>query len=120
MVTILGLGFTGARLARRLLRHGVPVSAIVRGMERFRELADSGLQLAELAATTSLAPNALLAHLIPPVPEPENAALRETIVKLAPARIVYVSSTGVYGDQVNVDSTTPANPNDERGRLRLE
>jgi nucleoside-diphosphate-sugar epimerase len=120
MVIILGLGLTGARLARRLLKHEVPVSAIVRGTERFRDLANSGLQLAELAATQSLPRNAILAHLIPPLPQPENSVLRETIVQLAPARIVYVSSTGVYGDQIDVDSDTPARPKDDRGRLRLE
>jgi hypothetical protein len=31
-----------------------------------------------------------------------------------------VSSTGVYGDQVDVNEETPAQPHDERGRLRLE
>ena len=48
MVIVLGLGFTGQRLARRLLREGVPVCAAVRGVERFRELADAGLTLSEL------------------------------------------------------------------------
>jgi nucleoside-diphosphate-sugar epimerase len=58
--------------------------------------------------------------LIPPLPEPENTALRETIRTLAPRRVIYVSSTGVYGDQVDVDENTPAEPSDDRGRLRLE
>jgi len=124
MVIILGLGFTGSRLARRLLRgvlqKRVEVFAAVRGTERFRELADSGVRLAELAETIPLPRNAILAHLIPPLPEPENAALRETILKLAPKRVVYVSSTGVYGSQTEVGWDTPAEPNDERGRLRLE
>jgi nucleoside-diphosphate-sugar epimerase len=120
MVIILGLGFTGTRLAGRLLRRGVEVSAAVRGRERFRELADSGLQLSELAEAVPLPGNAILAHLIPPLPEPENSALRETILKVAPKRVVYVSSTGVYGGQTDVDWDTPAEPTDERGRLRLE
>jgi len=130
MVIILGLGFTGSRLARRLLRgvlqlpgvlrKDVDVFAAVRGTERFRGLADSGLRLTELAATMPLPRNAIVAHLIPPLPQPENSALRDTILKLAPERVVYVSSTGVYGSQTEVDSDTPADPNDERGRLRLE
>ena len=124
MVVILGLGFTGARLARRLLQRGVPVSAPVRGIRRFPELAMAGLQLSELnldyPETMLLPRNAVVAILIPPLPEPENAALRETIRRIAPACVVYVSSTGVYGDQVDVDENTPAEPNDERGRLRLE
>ena len=36
-------------------------------------------------------------------------------------RIVYVSSTGVYGDtRGRIDNETPAAPNDEVGRLRLD
>jgi nucleoside-diphosphate-sugar epimerase len=84
----------------------------------------AGLQLSELnlehPETMLLPRNAVVALSIPPLPEPENAALRETIRKIAPARVVYVSSTGVYGDQVVVDENTPAEPKDERGRLRLE
>jgi nucleoside-diphosphate-sugar epimerase len=124
MVVILGLGFTGARLARRLLLRGVAVSAPVRGIRRFPDLALAGLQLSELnlehPETMLLPRNAVLAVSIPPLPEPENDALHETIRGIAPIRVVYVSSTGVYGDQVAVDENTPAEPNDDRGRLRLE
>jgi nucleoside-diphosphate-sugar epimerase len=114
MVIVLGLGFTGQRLARQLLRAGVPVCAAVRGVERFRELADAGLMLSELSSP-ALPTNAIVAHLIPPV-----FSLRALITELQPSRIVYVSSTGVYGGQVEVDEKTPPNPNDERGRLRLD
>jgi nucleoside-diphosphate-sugar epimerase len=117
MVIVLGLGFTGQRLARRLLRAGVPVCAAVRGVERFRESADAGLILSELTPETagSLPKNAIVAHLIPPV-----ASLRPFITEIEPKRIVYVSSTGVYGDQVDVNEKTSPSPNDERGRLRLQ
>jgi nucleoside-diphosphate-sugar epimerase len=124
MVVILGLGFTGTRLARRLLDRGVAVSAAVRGMRRFPELAQAGLQLSELSLdhpeVMLLPRNAVVAVLIPPLAEPENTALRETIRQLAPARVVYVSSTGVYGERVDVDANTAAEPNDDRGRRRLE
>jgi hypothetical protein len=117
MVIVLGLGFTGQRLARCLLHAGIPVCAAVRGAGRFGHLADAGLTLSELApgGASALPKNAILAHLIPPV-----ASLRPFITELEPRRIVYVSSTGVYGDQVEVNEKTPAHPNDERGRLRLE
>ncbi len=123
MVVILGLGFTGARLASRLLQRGVPVSAPVRGIRRFPELALAGLQLSQLdldhPETMMLPRNAVVAVLLPPLPDSENVALRETIRGIAPARVIYVSSTGVYGDQVVVDENTPAEPNDDKGRLRL-
>jgi nucleoside-diphosphate-sugar epimerase len=114
MVIVLGLGFTGQRLTRRLLREGVPVWAAVRGVERFRELADAGLTLSELSSP-ALPKNAIVAYLIPPV-----ESLRPFIAELEPKRIVYVSSTGIYGDQVEVNENTAPSPNDERGRLRSE
>jgi nucleoside-diphosphate-sugar epimerase len=124
MVIILGLGFTGQRLAKRLLRHGREVSAGVRDVARFRELADKGLQVKELRLENPevmrLPRQSTMAVMIPPLAEPENANLRRTIQKLAPSRVVYVSSTGIYGDEIDVDSDTPAEPNDARGRLRLE
>jgi nucleoside-diphosphate-sugar epimerase len=124
MVIILGLGFTGSRLARRLLARGIPVCAPVRGMARFRELASAGVQLLELnpqhPETMLLPRNAVMAVTIPPLPEPENAAVRNVIQCAAPSRVVYVSSTGVYGSRVALDESTPAEPNDLRGSLRLE
>jgi nucleoside-diphosphate-sugar epimerase len=119
MVLILGLGFTGERLARRLLRRGIPVSAAVRGIDRFRDLAHQGLQLSELVLDRPeimlLPRNAIITILIPPVP-----GLRTTVQKLAPKRVIYVSSTGVYGDQADVNAETLPKPNDERGRRRVE
>jgi nucleoside-diphosphate-sugar epimerase len=124
VMIIFGLGFTGERLARRLLQRGLDVSAAVRGTERFRKLADKGLRLTNLRldrpAVMPLPRNSIMALLIPPLPEPENTNLRNIVEGLKPKRVVYVSSTGVYGDQINVDEGTPAAPNDARGRLRLE
>ena len=124
VVIILGLGFTGTRLARRLLLRGIPVSAPVRGIRRFPELAQAGLQLSELTLdhpeAMLLPRNSVVVLLIPPLTEPANTALRETVRRMAPSRVVYVSSTGVYGGTFEVDAATPPEPNDERGRLRLE
>lgn len=121
MVVILGLGFTGQRLARRLLREGEKVFAAVRGIERFRNLGDAGLVLSELAhGAVPLPKHAKLVHLIPPLPDPENYRLHEVIENLQPARVIYVSSTGVYGEQSEVNGTTATGPADERGRRRLQ
>lgn len=132
MAVIFGLGFTGSRLARRLLRRprspedSAGVFAAVRGVARFRDLADEGLRLSDLSLGSEprlnpeLPRSQALVLLIPPLSKPENTALREVIRNLAPKRVIYVSSTGVYGDQAAVDQDTQPNPNDERGRLRVE
>lgn len=132
MVEIFGLGFTGSRLARRLLRKKCApprgVFAAARGIDRFRDLAREGLQLSELKLAEPapgrhldpvLPANQTVVISIPPLDEPENAALHQTIEELAPKRIVYISSTGVYGDQTEVDHETHARPSDKRGRRRL-
>jgi uncharacterized protein YbjT (DUF2867 family) len=124
MVIILGLGFTGQRLARRLLRDGVQTYSAARDVRRFSDLADAGLALSELRLDCPGVPafpkQTILVSLIPPLTEPENTGLRAMIEELEPSRVVYVSSTGVYGDQVDVDAKTPVQPNDGRGRRRLE
>jgi nucleoside-diphosphate-sugar epimerase len=119
MIIVLGLGFTGQRLAWRLLRRGVSVAAAVRGVERFHKLADAGLVLSEFGTIPSLPKNSILVDFIPPLQDAENAEVRRYIRDIEPSRVIYVSSTGVYGDQMEVDEKTPAAPNDERGRLRL-
>ncbi len=119
MVIVLGPGFTGQRLAWRLLRRGVSVCAAARGVARFRKLVDAGLVLSEFHTAPALPKHSVLVDLIPPLPEAENAALRRYIEDLDPSRVIYVSSTGVYGDQTEVDEKTMPIPNDERGQRRL-
>jgi len=123
LVIVLGLGFTGGRLARRLLGRGVPVCAPVRGVERFGDLAAAGAQVSELTlddpAGMRLPANAAVVVTIPPLAEPGNTQLHELISAIAPRRVVYISSTGVYGDQAEVDAGTAPSPADDRGRLRL-
>jgi len=102
-VIILGLGYTTKRLARRLQ--------------------DSGRTV--LAATghppnpDGLPHGAVLVHSIPPVEEPDRSAIRECIRAIEPARILYISSTGVYGAETNVNETTVTAGDDEKGRARL-
>ena len=101
-VVILGLGFTTERLARRLRARGVAVHAVVRHL-----------------TPVDIPREATLIHSIPPLEEPDNSAIRALIDAIQPRRILYISSTGVYGSQTEVDETTPASPNDEKGRARL-
>ncbi len=62
---------------------------------------------------------AILVHSIPPLAEPDNSAIHSLITAIQPRRIIYISSTGVYGSQTEVDAATPPSPNDEKGRARL-
>jgi nucleoside-diphosphate-sugar epimerase len=113
-VILCGLGFTTRRLARRFLARGLPTFAAVRNPARFADLQSIGLQLSNLPK------DAAVVNTIPPLPAEETRRLRESIRRLEPARVVYISTTGVYGTQHEVDENTAARPSDEKGALRLE
>jgi len=55
-------------------------------------------------------------HSIPPEGSPNIFELLSD----APARVVYLSTTGVYGSAKVVDETTPVDWSSERARVRLE
>lgn len=96
-VLILGCGYTGQRVAARFQARG----ANVIGTHR-----DSDIRHA-------VTPGALVLHSVPP---PANVldALGD-----APSRVVYLSTTGVYGSAHLVDERTPVDASSERARLRL-
>jgi nucleoside-diphosphate-sugar epimerase len=58
----------------------------------------------------------LVLHSIPPEGSPNVVEL----LKDAPARVVYLSTTGVYGSAKVVNETTPVDWSSERARVRLE
>lgn len=100
---ILGAGFTGARVAALLRERGHAVTA---------------LRTAQLDATAAGAVNRLRAltpagarvlHSIPSLPGHADAAILEGLQPHA-VRVVYLSTTGVYGDIAHVDETTPIAP----------
>ncbi len=102
-VIILGPGFTTRRLAAQLKQSGRAFYTATGHPPR----------------PEGFPQGAVLVHSIPPVEEPDQSAIREYIRAVAPDRILYISSTGVYGPQTNVDETTIAAPDDEKGRARL-
>ncbi len=105
---LLGLGFTTRRVARRFLLRGQDTFAAVRDPDRFRDLSAIGLRFDRFPQ------GAVIVHTIPPLPVNENDAIREFIRELEPGRVVYISSTSVYGNAFEVDETTPANPCEEK------
>jgi len=132
-VLILGCGFTGIAVARRLAQRGIRVLATSRNPERLAQRVGAGIAVArlEVAEAATLAevtarvePGVRVLHSIPviesggarydPTPELLDALGRR------PARVIYLSTTGVYGATFAVNEHTAAAPCSEHGRLRLE
>ena len=115
-VLILGCGFTGQRVARRFLTRGANVTVTTRNPARLAFLAQQGarvITLDDLAA--NLHPGVRVLHSIPPTGPPGLFAALST----TPARVVYLSTTAVYGAATHVDATTPVDEHSDRARPRL-
>ena len=112
-VLILGAGFTGSRVADRLKARGLPVTCTHRSSIDFLRH-ESHSQLRAL-----LRRGCVVLHSIPTL---ERGRDRELIEALAdfPARVVYLSTTGVYGAAECVDESTPAQPRTAQQRARVE
>ena len=96
-VLILGCGYTGQRVAARFRERG----ANVIGTHR-----DSDIR-------SVITPGVLVLHSAPPPAEVLDA------LGDAPSRVVYLSTTGVYGAAHFVDENTPVDPAGERAQPRL-
>lgn len=112
-VLILGCGFTGRRVAARLLARGARVTATTREPERLAGLGANVIRVEEVSE--HLRPGMLVVHSIPPG---GPAELLEWLGD-APARVVYISSTAVYGSAEIVNERTPVDGGSERARTRL-
>ena len=127
-VIILGCGYTGQRVASRFLQRGSPVLVTARHPAGLQDLQSQGAEVLLLeAGTTSkiaIPRGALVLHSIPVIDSPEGP--RENTAQLLaafteePGRLVYLSTTGVYGAQRDVDETTQPRAVTERERLRLQ
>ena len=119
---VVGAGYTGRRVVR-LLPEGVQVLS---------RSTPSDLSAASRLVVTDLdnpmplqldtgGPLSVL-YTVPPTNEAPDTRLQHLLNALQePARFVYISTTGVYGDceGSQVTETTPANPKTERARRRL-
>jgi nucleoside-diphosphate-sugar epimerase len=129
---ILGCGYVGTRLARQLLARGRRVLGVVRsdhGLARLNGLGIPALRCDLAADPLDALPldGARVFHLIPPAgPGAEDAITRRLVDAFTrtgpPRRVVYVSTTGVYGDCAGawVDETWPARPAADRARRRRD
>lgn len=124
----IGCGYTGTRLARRLIGEGVTVTVTRRDPAAAREL---GLQLGARGVQVDLGEPATLVGLIPPgaiivvlaPPGADPAGELRALLAAAPRarRLVYVSSTAVYGPAGGawVDEAWPLAPATAAGRARV-
>lgn len=140
---IVGCGYTGAYVARALVGRGVPVTLTRRDPAAASELAESlavgataGARgqarlpaivrgtvavLGDPASLTSLVPaGAVVCCLAPPGPDPAGELRNLIAVSREAARLVYVSSTSVYGSGGGawVDERWPIAPLTAAGRAR--
>ncbi len=125
---ILGCGYTGRRVARRLLDAGFRVAATARSLEPLRELIELGLQAHKFDAgnpeslASVVSDGSSVLHSIPTLVGDDGPyeATADIVSVLGdrPRRFVYLSTTGVYGPTSIVNETTPINPRTQRTRLR--
>ncbi len=131
-VLIIGCGDIGRRIARRL--PGRRIIGLVRSDESVRRLRAEGIEplqrdLDEAGlALPELAPDTLLLHLAPPPPrgrsDPRTGNLLRALARLPrpPVRVLYLSTSGVYGDCGGawVDEGWPARPRADRAWRRWD
>ena len=125
---LIGCGYVGTKLARRLVGQGEEVTIARRDPEEVARIASElgvrGVRV-DLAQPATLAgvvpPDAIVVALAPPGDDPA-AEIRALVHAAARAqRVVYVSSTGVYapGGGAWVDEQWPLEPVTASGRARL-
>jgi len=132
-VVIIGCGDVGVRVARLVQGRGGQVAALARSDAAAARLRGYGIDpvpgdLDELASLASLPVAGKLVFYLAPPPGggPLDTRMRNFCTALdrerAPARVVYVSTSGVYGDCGGawVTEETPVNPQTSRARRRLD
>lgn len=135
-VLVLGCGYAGERVAQRLLDRGDAVHVTARRVDALRALEGRGAAVHALdgdgedfdhqleAIARALPDEVRMLYSIPPAPRPASGrdvihdVLRALSRRLA--RVVYVSTTSVYGEGALVDELTAPAPRDDAARLRLE
>jgi nucleoside-diphosphate-sugar epimerase len=129
---IIGCGYTGRRIAARLGADSTRVAAMVRSASSASRLAQSGIEttVADLdAAPLPELPlrDSRVFYLAPP---PDTGTVDTRMLNFLdacetqgqPSRILYFSTTGVYGDCGGdwVEEDRPLNPGSDRARRRAD
>jgi nucleoside-diphosphate-sugar epimerase len=123
-VLILGCGYTGKRVARSLAAAGVEVVVTTRNASGFGQWPGETIELdaaipstfKRLAACNT--PGFVVLHSIPTLKDGDpTPALMAELAEVS--RVLYLSTTGVYGSQRDVDEKTVPNPASSRELLRI-
>lgn len=124
---IIGCGDVGLRVAQRLMARGIAVTGQVRSAASAAELSAAGVPplLADLDAPASAIadlPPLVFWFAPPPLSGDTDPRLRNWLALNRPRRLVYISTSGVYGDCENrwIDETEPLKPKTPRGQRRLD
>jgi nucleoside-diphosphate-sugar epimerase len=128
---VAGCGYTGTRLVRHLLHRG-PVVGLTRSEASAEQLEAQGIDaiVMDLDDVRVPVPRAfgvpsVVYYLVPPpitgTADPRLARFLK-LLPAPPARIIYLSTTGVYGDTGGgfVDESAPLNPVSDRARRRVD
>lgn len=133
---ILGCGYVGLRLARRLARDGVTVAGTTRTPDRFPEIEAAGarpmlaevMEPATLAALVEWQPQVVFDLVRPQRIDVDRYTVWGThnvaaaFAERSLEALVYLSSTSVYGRREGewTDETTPVDPSSPLGEARVE
>jgi nucleoside-diphosphate-sugar epimerase len=132
---IVGCGYTGLRLARRL-RPASRVAALARSAEAAARLEAEGLATVQADLDAPIGPGArgaleaaahgaAIAYLAPPPDsghdDPRLVRFLEALASARPSVFLYMSTTGVYGDTGGavVTEASPVAPANDRSRRRV-
>jgi len=122
---ILGCGYTGTALARRVIADGERAIVTRRdaiAAETIGQELGAEFRAVDLAHTCAPAPNgSIVVCCAPPGADPAAEIANLTALASGAAKLIYVSSTGVYapGGGAWVDESWPLEPTTTTGRARL-
>lgn len=129
---ITGCGYVGQRLARALIGAGTRPVALVRSARSAEYLGRRGIAAAAIDLDQPIeeppaaAADSSVFYLVPPAPDvsDDDPRLRHFLAactEAVPRRLIYLSTSGVYGDCGGAwtDESQPPAPRTERARRRL-
>ncbi|MGQ0502456.1 MAG: SDR family oxidoreductase [Panacagrimonas sp.] len=125
-VLVVGCGDLGRRVATRLIEGGQRVIGVVRTADSADALRACRIEALQIDLDTTPPPDAAQVYWFAPPPAQGlgDPRLRAWLAGLprAARRIVYVSTSGVYGDCGGrwIDEDEPLKPQTDRGRRRLD